>query len=129
MQKFISCIISLAVTTLCFSQQQGVDCSKFKKGNFLYKDSSGITWDIKRTMKHQIERNKTNGTIIRHKINWVSDCEYKLTQIWSNDKNRRKLNRSWIIYRITVATDKTYEYSCTCKDGRNISGIVVKLTY
>lgn len=129
MQKIISCIISLAITTLCFSQQHGADCSKFKKGDFLYKDSSGITWDIKRTKKHQVERNKSNGTIIKHKITWVNDCEYKLTQIWSNDKNRRKLNHSWIIYRITATTDKAYEYNCTCKDGRNISGVVVKLIY
>ena len=112
-----------------FGQNQALNCSPFKTGDFMYVDSAGVSWDLKRTKKQQTERNKKDGTIIKHRITWLSDCEYKLTQLWTNDKTRRKLNRSWIIYRIIATGDKTYQYSCTCKDGSNISGVVVKIIY
>ena len=112
-----------------FGQNQTLNCVQFKTGDFMYVDSSGISWDIKRTKKQQTERNKKDGTIIKHKITWLNDCEYKLTQVWTSDKTRRKLNRSWMIYRIIAMSGKTYQYSCTCKDGTNISGVVVKIIY
>jgi len=127
MLKLILWVLSSLIATVIFSQNSIPDCSFFKKGDFIYKDSSGVTWDIKRTGKYQTERNKQTGLLIKHKITWISNCEYKLTQIWSNNKDRRKYNRSWIIYKILRVTDKYYSYSCTCTDGREITGVVVKL--
>ena len=129
MLKFIFWLLSSLIAATLFSQNSIPDCSSFKKGNFFYKDSSGITWDLKRTNKYQTERNKQTGLLIKHKITWISNCEYKLTQIWSNNKERRKENRAWLVYKIISSTDNTYEYTCSCSNGKKISGVVVKLNY
>lgn len=130
--KIVRFFLVFILAFLCktgFGQNQPMNCGQFKSGNFIYTDSSGVSWKLKRTKKHQTERNMKAGSIIKHKITWLSDCEYRLTQIWTNDKNRRNLNRSWIVYRITGTTDKSYNYTCTCKDGSNKSGVVVKIVY
>jgi len=129
MLKLIFWVLSSLIATAIFSQNSTPDCSPFKKGDFIYKDSSGITWDLKRTNKYQTERNKQTGLLIKHKITWISNCEYKLTQIWSNNKQRRKQNRAWLVYKIISSTEYTYEYTCSCSNGKIISGIVVKLDY
>jgi hypothetical protein len=127
MLKFIFWVLSSLIVTAIFSQNSTPDCSLFKMGDFVYKDSSGITWDLKRINKYQTERNEQTGLFIKHKIDWVSNCEYKLTQIWSNNKERRKQNRAWLVYKIISSTGYSYEYTCSCSDGKKISGVVVKL--
>jgi len=102
------------------------DCGSFHTGEYLYTDSTGDTWELRRKTKLQVERNKRTGKIIKFKIRWLSDCEYRLTQTWTNDRNRRKWNRAYSSYRIIRTTSDSYSYDCSCKDRPAISGTVVR---
>lgn len=102
------------------------DCQSFHTGEYLYTDSSGDTWELKRTKKHQVERNKRTGKVIRFKILWLSECEYRLTQVWTNDRSRRKWNRAHYSYRIISSTANSFSYNCSCKNSPAVDGIVVR---
>ena len=129
MKKKILFIIIVCLSKTCFSQNQAIDCSQFKTGKFSYRDSSGIIYEMKRMNKHQSEFNPQTKLMIKYKIEWIGDCEYKLTQLWASKKEARKLNNSWLVYRILSVNDNTYEYTCTCSDNSKISGVVVKNRY
>ncbi len=103
-----------------------VDCGSFHTGEYLYTDSTGDTWELRRKKGLQVERNKRTGKIIKYKIHWHSDCEYHLTQTWTNDRNRRKFNRNQFSFRIISTTPKSFSYSCTCKDIPVAAGTVVR---
>ena len=115
-------VISLPV----FSQATGSDCGKFRTGRLAYRDSSGTICEIKRTGSTQTDYNPATKLTIKSKIEWISDCSYKLTQRWASSKDRRKSNGSSVTYRITNVTDNMYSFSCTCSDQSTISGTVVK---
>lgn len=108
------------------AQSPAPDCLAFHTGEYLYTDSVSDTWELKRTKKQQTERNKRTGKIIRFKILWLSDCEYRLTQIWTNDRSRRKWNRAHYSYRIVRTSSGGYTYTCSCKDSPAIGGTVVR---
>jgi hypothetical protein len=129
MKQYLLAIISTFVTFFSYSQTKPIDCSLFKTGNFAYRDSStNCVWEILRTKKEQVEKNNLTGVVIKNKIRWVSDCEYKLTQIWTNKKEWRKGNFKSKIYKITSIADNMYNFSCDCSDGTKIQGIVVKMS-
>lgn len=115
---FFSCIIQ--------AQSPAVDCRSFHTGDYLYTDSTGDTWELKRKKNLQTERNKRTGKSIKFRIVWLSDCEYRLTQTWTNDHNRRKLNRNQFNYRIISSTANSFSYSCACKDIPIAAGTVVR---
>ena len=112
-----------AITT---AQSPAPDCLSFHTGEYMYTDSARDTWELKRTKKYQTERNKRTGKIRRFKILWLSDCEYRLTQVWTNDRSRRKWNRADYSYRIISSTANSFSYSCSCKDSPAVDGIVVR---
>ncbi len=121
-------IISTVFISTCFSQISGVGCNLFKTGVFSYRDSSSNNvWNIKRIKRKQTETNEQTGAVVKSKIKWVSDCEYKLTQFWTNKKELRYGNFKWRIFRITSITNNTYQYICNCSNGTQIGGTVVKL--
>ncbi|MBI3140124.1 MAG: hypothetical protein HYZ15_16225 [Sphingobacteriales bacterium] len=112
------------------AQPASPDCRSFRTGNFLFTDSAGIPWELKRTKHRQAERNKSNGTVIKFKINWFNDCEYRLTQTWSNDRVHRKWNREHFSYRIISTTEQSYSCNCLCKNGPVLpGGTVVRAGY
>jgi hypothetical protein len=129
MTKCVCFIIGLLFMSACFSQTTVAGCEKFKTGKLAYRDSSGTICEIKRTNKIQTDYNPKTKLKIRYKIEWTSDCEYKLTQTWASSKKQRKLNNSWLSYRIESITDNTYDYSCTCNDSRKVAGKVMKREY
>lgn len=110
-----------------FAQSPAPDCLSFHTGEYLYTDSASDTWELKRTKKQQTERNKRTGKVIRFKILWLSDCEYRLTQIWTNDRSRRKWNRAHYSYRIISSTANSFSYNCTCKNSPAVDGVVVRV--
>ncbi|MBI5373707.1 MAG: hypothetical protein HZA79_16905 [Sphingobacteriales bacterium] len=109
------------------AQPAAPDCRSFRTGDFLFTDTAGITWELKRTRHRQAERNKSNGMVAKYKITWLNDCEYRLTQTWSSDRRHRKWNRTYRSYRIISTANSSYSYECTCKDGTMVSGTVVRL--
>lgn len=126
MKKIILSLLLLLFSGRLLAQQPAPDCTSFHTGEYLYTDSTGDTWELKRNKKQQTERNKRTGKIIKYKISWLSDCEYRLTQTWSNDRNRRKWNRANYSYRIISSTPNSFSYSCSCKDSPAVAGTVVR---
>lgn len=126
MKIFLIILLLYFIPVRTNAQSPSPDCRSFYAGEYLYTDSSGDTWELKRTKKHQVERNKRTGKIIRFKILWLSDCEYRLTQIWTNDRSRRKWNRAHYSYRIISSTANSFSYNCSCKNSPAVDGIVVR---
>jgi len=126
MAKYLFILVLLLFTSNCFSQTTVTGCDQFKTGKFAYRDSSGTISEIKRTAKTQTEYNPKTKLTLKYKIEWLSNCSYKLTQTWASSKEKRKFNGSWLTYNITSVVDNTYEYKCTCNDNSKVSGVVMK---
>ena len=133
----ISFIVTMKKTTtfficlLFFSviKAQGDSCAKFKTGVFSYIDDSSHTSIIRRTSHMQEEKNNVSGIITKFKVRWLSDCEYQLTQTWSNNKQKRRQNRSVTRILITKAYNNKYEFTCACNtaDVEKKQGVVFKI--
>ncbi len=125
---------TLLLCMFCFAFAQGKTqiqepCSSFRSGNFLYTDENNITWELSRNGKRQTETNKKTGKTVKFRILWLNECEYRLTQVWTNIRERRKWNRAHYTYRIIATTARSYTYSCICKDSPTVGGTVVRLDY
>ena len=115
MQKFLSFFVAIIFAMNCLGQSDSSKCKKFRTGDFTYNDSAKNTVNVKRKKKKQYEYNMGTGERTVAKIRWISDCEYELTQIWSNSKSGRKRNTSKTKVVITKILDEDkYEYSCGC---------------
>lgn len=126
---FILFFSFLGAYTFCQTDQKG--CSSYKAGEFAYRDSSNTIINVTRKEGKQQEEDKKNKIITKFRIKWTGDCEYVLTQIWSNSKARRKQNRSVVKIVITKANgNDSYEYQCTCRYREDIgnSGTMVRLS-
>lgn len=130
MKNGVIFLLTILFSNVCLSQSNTNDCERFRKGIYSYKDSSGFIWEIKRTKNHQTETNKNTGLLVKNKIKWLGVCEYRLTQIWANKKERRKSNNQQSTIRIIKTTPDSYEYACSCTvDNSNQSrGLVVKIS-
>jgi hypothetical protein len=118
----------LAATGMSYAQNKPASCDLYRKGIFAYRDAASNTIrEFKRTGKYQVETDKQTGLTTRYKIEWIGDCQYKLTQVYANKKEDRKKNYSWLIYTITPVTDRSYDYHCKCSDAVEIKGTVVKM--
>jgi hypothetical protein len=112
---FILCFFLLAI--FCFAQTGQVPCSAFKTGKFMYRDTLNTIIMVTRKNKKQKEYDAKNDIITKFKLKWTGDCEYQLTQLWSNNKVKRKQNRkvSRVVITKTNGND-SYEYNCGCAD-------------
>ncbi len=130
MKQFLLTTLTIITTVIAYSQNKPLDCSFFKTGDLAYRDSTtNSVWKIKRTRKVQTETNEQTGAVIKNKIEWISACEYKLTQTWTNKQEFKNRNHSWRIYQIISVNDNIYTYRCNCNDGTKIEGTVVKMRY
>lgn len=112
-----------------FAQVNETACKNFKTGIFAYKDSANTIWEIKRTKNLQIETNKQTGLQKKHKIKWLNECEYRLTQQWANKKEDRKYNQQQLTKKIIKTNSDSYEYACACTNGgEEFKGLVVKIS-
>lgn len=127
--KILFLIIVLVLSSLIsFSQENQTKCMSYRTGTFAYRDSTNNTIrTFVRKKKTQVEKDPVSKKIIKYKIEWLSNCEYKLTQDWTNDKSRKKLNRSYLIYKVVPMTEKSFSYSCTCANNEIVTGVVVKM--
>jgi hypothetical protein len=117
-------------TAYCFGQTEQKGCGAFKTGEFAYRDSANNLIHVTRKGGRQQENDKKKGIVTKFKIKWITECEYELTQIWSNSKVKRKQNRSVTKVVITKSNgNDSYEYNCGCKD-REIknAGMMVRLS-
>jgi hypothetical protein len=119
MSKFIVGVILMLVCADGFSQVDSIACMKFKTGKFVYLNDSLETIVVIRTEKKQEEKNEKTGEITKFKIRWTGNCEYELTQTWSNSKKKRKFNNSVSRIQVVKLYDEGYDYTCACKDGTN----------
>jgi hypothetical protein len=122
------CFASVAMT--CCAQTNSAGCGDFKTGRFAYRDSAGHIIEVTRKENRQNEYDKTDKILTKFKIKWTGECEYQITQIWSNSKAKRKWNRH--VYSITITrvnSNDSYEYGCACREqeGRGIVGTMVRL--
>ena len=127
MKNTISLFLSIVVFSGAFAQNES--CLKFKTGKFTYMDDSSNAVDITRTSHKQEEFIQSSGILIKFKVKWFSECEYHLTQTWSNSKQKRKQNGSVTKVLITRVYDNMYEYTCACNtpEANKKHGTAVKL--
>ena len=119
MKKWLAVIAALFFSFYASAQLDSVTCAKFRTGRFVYLNDSSQTVIVKRTAKKQEEKNEQTNVVTKFKIKWINNCEYELTQTWSNSKAQRKHNKGVSTVRITKLYDEGYDYSCACKDDSN----------
>lgn len=74
-------ILFLVILVFFFNScTQQKSCSDFKTGEFRYTDKK-LPVKIIRTNSIQIESDLKTNTIIKSKIEWLSECEYVLTYL------------------------------------------------
>jgi hypothetical protein len=128
LQHFMMIEFLLVISGKICAQTTPTSCSSFRKGIFAYRDTANnIIREFKRTHKYQVETDKLTGLTTKYKIEWVTECQYKLTQVYANKKEAREKNYSWLLYTITPVTERSYNYHCRCSDKVEIKGIVVKM--
>lgn len=70
----------------CIDKRKKINCSKCKTGNFIYKSRNpDLTAFIERTDSVQVENNLQTGFVTKAKIKWLSDCEFQLSYISSEE--------------------------------------------
>ena len=129
MKPLLLIISVFCAITFCSSQ---TNCSSFRTGVFMYRDSANNIINVTRKKKKQIETNVKNNLVTKSKIKWTSDCEYQLKQIWANQKSGRKFNGAVTTIRITRTNGyDSYEYSCACKGlpAKENAGTMVRVNY
>lgn len=83
------------------------DCVKFKTGRFKYiGKNEGVT--ITRDSNYHTESDGTRS--LKLKIEWVNDCEFKLTYIDVNEKGDEILLDKTIYVTIYETTDNRYKF-------------------
>lgn len=98
------------------------DCSMYHTGYFMYVDSVGNTILVQRKKKYQYEHNRKVKVRTQFAINWVSDCEYSITQTLTNSKSLKKFKNSATGVIISKGDGENgYYYACNCK-GETIKG-------
>lgn len=120
MKKLLAVFSLIFLTAYCFSQNNYPDCAKFKTGKFQYIDSSKvIIVNRKKNIQEEVAIN--TGAKTRLKIHWVDNCVYDLKQVWTNRKDKRKMNGSVTRVNIIKTYDNRYDYTCACKDSASIN--------
>lgn len=110
-KQVVSSILFFSFTS-SFSQEETMilNCEKFRSGEYTYQEGSYKSVIVTRNTEEQIEHELISGLIIKYKINWTSDCEYVLTQFWSNNIAVAKLNGSKIYVKIIQILGEKYKY-------------------
>ena len=117
MKKIFLLAFFFLPAVFCFAQTGQTECSAFKTGKFMYRDSTGNIITVTRKNKTQKEVDAKNNIITKFKVKWTTDCEYQLTQVWSNSKAKRKQNKR--VSRVVITKtngNESYDYDCGCKD-------------
>lgn len=90
---------------------QSKTCKKFRTGNFKYIDADGMNTLIKRNDTVQIETNPDKGSKLVASIEWLSDCQYRLTYKDVNVPYYEFLIGTTFNVDITPISIDTYKYT------------------
>jgi len=116
-KQIVSCILFFSFTST-FSQEETIilDCKKFRSGKYTYQEASYKSVIVTRNTEEQVEHELISGLIVKYNIDWISDCEYVLTQFWSNNIAVAKLNGSKIYVKIIQILGDKYKYEAKQND-------------
>lgn len=89
------------------------NCSRFKRGTFRYKESSGDY--VIRKKKVQLEYSSVDNILFRHKITWVNDCEYILTFVEASKQQNTFVKDDQIRVLIIETGDNCFTFKATFK--------------
>lgn len=88
-----------------FNDSPDLDCSALKEGKFYILYSDGSTIDIDRSANEQIEIH--NGKKTTSKIEWLSDCKYKIRMVSSEEEYDADVA---VVINITEISEFGYKY-------------------
>jgi hypothetical protein len=104
------------ILVFCVSANAQTDCSVYRKGYFMFTDSSGNTILVQRKKKYQYQYNRKIKVRTQFIIKWNNDCEYSITQTLTNSKSLRQYKNSITVTVISKPDgDNGYYYTCNCK--------------
>lgn len=92
-------------------------CAVYHKGYFKYSDSAGNTILVHRKKNYQFEDNRQTKVRTQFAIDWITGCEYTLTQALTNSKALKKYKNS--VRKVVISKsdgDNGYYYTCMCTD-------------
>ncbi len=84
------------------------ECNKFKTGSFRFVGADGIEYNFKRSKKEQTQKLE-KGMEITNKIEWLSDCRYRL---YESDDNGKALKEIYSEYNIIEVKENSYVTLC-----------------
>ena len=104
-------LVIVGTFSLCtFAQEKYSICDKFKVGTFEIVDRKGRSeMIVSRSGTRQIEVNKRNADTYAYEVEWLSDCQYKLTMLSTNTKKGKKGDT--FIVSLFPKNFETYEYT------------------
>ena len=84
---------TLIVISSFFSCREKLTCKNFRSGKFIYNTKIDNTeFIIDRSDSFQIERDLKTGLITKAKIKWISDCEFEMHYVSSEDTALEKFS-------------------------------------
>nr|WP_297914994.1 hypothetical protein [uncultured Allomuricauda sp.] len=101
-------------------------CEKFRTGSFKHIGVDGINTLIERNDTIQIETNPDKGSKLIASINWLSDCQYRLTYIDVNVPDYKFLIGTSFNVDIVPISKNTYKYTAY-DDSYKIEGEILKI--
>lgn len=121
--KAIPVILLSVFIGSCAGKKDQPDCSRLKTGRF---ESRGISGRgelvIERNDSIQVETDSWTGLVARLRINWIGDCEYRLTALdLTINGEKMEMPKSLLIpitTRITKVT-KNYYICSSIEDGNS----------
>lgn len=113
--KKISVLAGMLFIAVFANAQPG--CSMYRKGYFMYTDSTGNTFLIHRKNKYQYEYDREAKLRTQYEVKWISTCEYSITQTLTNSKALKKYKNP--VKKIVISKadgEHGYYYTCGCID-------------
>ena len=85
--------ITLIIIGSFFSCRDKLTCKNFRSGKFIYNTKiDNVQFMIDRSDSIQIETDLKTGLITKTKIKWISDCEFEMHYVSSQDTTLEKFS-------------------------------------
>ena len=85
--------ITLIIIVSFFSCRDKLICKNFRSGKFIYNTKiDNVQFMIDRSDSIQIETDLKTGLITKAKIKWISDCEFEMHYVSSQDTTLEKFS-------------------------------------
>ena len=119
--------ITLIIIVSFFSCRDKLTCKNFRSGKFIYNTKiDNVQFMIVRSDSIQIETDLKTGFITKAKIKWISDCEFEMHYVSSQDTSLEKFSPMLgdipIMVRILKIGDDYYIFT------QEIKGSTMRIT-